>query len=105
MNNQSVPRTWKFFAPVLIPLLLVIFIACASDSANKPAAGAATGELVISRSFSLAGLPVELMIDDKRVTTIPFNRKYHVSLAVGWHTLGVRQIPRTDRSRSSDVRL
>lgn len=67
--------------------------------------GAATGELVVGRSFSLAGLPVALMIDGRRATTIPFNRRYHVALAVGWHTLGVRQIPMTHRSRSADVRL
>jgi hypothetical protein len=45
------------------------------------------------------------MIDGRRATTIPFNRKYHVSLAAGWHTLGVRQIPMTSRSVSTDARL
>jgi len=48
---------------------------------------------------------VALMIDGQKVATIPFNRKYRGTLSVGWHTLGLRQIPLTPRSRSEDVRL
>lgn len=105
MKSQPLPLVRNFFLPVLIGLLAAVGPACASNSSHISTTGAATGELVVGRSFALAGLPVALMIDGQQATTIPFNRKYRLALPAGWHTLGLRQIPVTARSGSVDVRL
>ena len=97
--------TWALArkSSILIALVAVAFMIPANASAST--AGSAAGELVITRSFALAGLPVDLMIDGKRAATILFNRNYRAPIAAGWHTLKVLQVPVTQRSRSGEFHL
>ena len=105
MNSQRWSVIRNPVLPVLIILLAAVVNACASDPSHVSPSGKATGELVIGRSFALAGLPVALVIDGQRSSTIPFNRKHHMAVAAGWHTLSVRQIPMSTRTGSVNMRL
>ena len=106
MNTQPLSSARSFFCAVLLALVAAVsFTLGASAATSAPMVRVANGELVITRSFSLAGLPVEIVIDGKRVTTLSFNRNYHAPIAAGWHRVLVRQVPETQRSRSPELRL
>ena len=61
--------------------------------------------LVVTRSASLGGLPVALLIDGKRVGTIDFNRRYDANISAGRHSLSVFLIRNTQRSRSEPFQI
>jgi hypothetical protein len=93
----------------IFALALAIAFALMPGCATQPTVGPTTagnnGRLVITRSFALAGLPVALMIDGRRVATLEFNRNYNAPITPGPHTIGVQQIPESERSRSAPVHL
>ena len=63
------------------------------------------GQLIVTRSFNLAGFPVALLIDGRRVATLTFNRDYSAPIAPGPHTLNVQQIPYRGRTQGQPLRI
>jgi hypothetical protein len=90
---------------LLLALAFAVMPGCATGPAMQPMTAANSGRLVITRSFDLAGLPVALIMDGKRIATLEFNRRYDAPIAPGPHTIGVQQIPESERTRSAPIQL
>lgn len=81
-----------------------VITGCATAPAPSPMA-AQGGQLMITRSFNLAGFPLALLIDGHRVDTLTFNRDYSAPIAPGPHTLSVQQIPYRGRTQGHPLHI
>ena len=90
---------------VLVAASLAVIVGCATETAPKPVASADAGRLVITRNFSLGGLPAVLWDNGVKVATIDFDRTYDAPIAAGPHVLTLTRIPPGLSDISPETRL
>jgi hypothetical protein len=89
---------------LLAAAAFAVITGCATAPAPSPMV-AKGGQLIVTRSFNLAGFPVALLIDGHRAATLTFNRDYSAPIAPGPHTLNVQQIPYRGRTQGQPLHI
>jgi hypothetical protein len=93
MKNKLLVVSRSVLVAVLVAASLAVIVGCATETAPKPVASADAGRLVITRNFSLGGLPAVLWDNGVKVATIDYNRTYDAPIAAGRHVLTLTRIP------------
>lgn len=105
MKNRLLVVSHSVLVAVLVAASLAVIVGCATETAPKPVASADAGRLVITRNFSLGGLPAVLWDNGVKVATIDYNRTYDAPIAAGPHVLTLTRIPPALSDISPETRL
>ncbi len=96
--------TLSFACSLLVLLAVILLNGCATPASSTAVSGPA-GQLVITRSFKIAGFPLAVMVDGQRVATLGYNRAYIAPIAPGPHTINVMLIPANVQTQGQPIRI